>query len=478
MRTLVGVAWNLAEQFAVKGISVFVTLLLAYFLSPEDFGLVAMMAVFISIATTLMDSGFKQALIRLSDATEVDFNTAFYANTILGFVSYSILFTAAPSIAGFYGEEQLTSLIRVTGLVVIINAFQVVQYARLSRALNFKVQFRAALPASLLSAVVAISMAYLGFGVWALVSQMLVSTCFVALFLWLQKLWRPSLCWSANSLKVMYSFGYKLFLSSLLDTGFKNMYVVVIAKLFSTSLAGLYFFADRIRELIIYQLVSSIQKVTYPALSTIQKDPNRLKQNYRKVMTVTCFVLFPIILFIAALAEPIFQLLLPEKWLPAATYLQLMCLAGVIVPVNAINLNILKVLGRSDLFLWLEVIKKCIAIIILIVSFRFGIIAILSGQILSSVLAYFPNSYYSKRFIDYPVREQLKDFLPCFVLASVIGGTILRLQIVLEWSDFTKLIVLGSLAVSVYLIGAWVLHFNAFELIRGLLVNRLKGKTV
>ncbi|MCC5797760.1 MAG: lipopolysaccharide biosynthesis protein [Methylophaga sp.] len=475
-KTLTGLIWNLAEQFTVRGITVIVTLLLAYFLSPEDFGLLAMMVVFISIASALMDSGFKQALIRLPEATQVDFNTAFYANIVLGIISYLILFAAAPSIAGFYEEERLITLIRVAGLVVIINAFQVVQYARLSRALNFKVQFRAAFPASILSALVAITMAYLGFGVWALIAQMLVSAFVVTLCLWWQKIWRPTLSWSANSLKSMYDFGYKLFLSSLLDTGFKNMYVVVIAKLFTTSLAGLYFFADRIRELVIYQIVSAVQKVTYPALATLQQEPTRLKQGYKKVIAVTTFILFPLILFIAALAESIFHLLLPEKWWPASFYLQLMCLAGVLIPVHAINLNILQVLGRSDLFLWLEIIKKSIAVLILVISFRFGIIGILIGQIISSVLAYLPNSYYSKRLIDYPVSEQLTDFLPCLLLAGGIGIVIWWLQAALQWPDFIKLIVLAALAVSAYVIGAWLLRLHALELAQRLIVNRLKGK--
>lgn len=476
-KTIMGVAWNLAEQFAVRGITVIVTLFLAYFLSPDDFGLVAMMAVFISIATSLMDSGFKQALIRLPDATQVDFNTAFYANILLGLFSYLILCLTAPLIAGFYDEERLTILIRVAGLVVIINAFQVVQYASLSRVLNFKVQFRAAFPASIISAVVAITMAYFGFGVWALIAQMLTSALLVVLFLWWQKLWRPTRRWSVASLTTMYQFGYKLFLSGLLDTGFKNMYVVVIAKLFSTSLAGLYFFADRIRELIIFQLVSSIQTVTYPALSRIQTDPDRLKQSYRKVISVTSFILFPLILFIAALAEPIFQFLLPEKWWPAAVYLQLMCLAGVLVPIHAINLNILKVLGRSDLFLWLEVIKKTIAVLILVISFRFGIIGILIGQIVSSVLAYLPNSYYAKRLISYPVSEQLADFLPGLLLACSVGLAVWWLQAVLIWPDIAELIVLGSLSVVTYLLGAWLLRLQALELARELIVYRMKGKT-
>ncbi|AFJ01908.1 capsular polysaccharide repeat unit transporter [Methylophaga frappieri] len=471
-KTLIGVLWNFAEQISVKGISVAVTLVLAYFLSPEDFGLVAMMAVFISIATSLMDSGFRQALIRLPEVSQEDFNTAFFANILLGIISYFLLFICAPAIAGFYGENQLIPLIRVAGVVVIINVFQVVQYACLSREMNFKAQFRAALPATIISAIVALGFAYYGFGVWALVAQMLTSAFFVAIFLWLQNLWRPNLAWSKASLKSMYRFGYKLFLSNLLDTGFKNMFVVVIAKLFSTSVAGLYFFADRIREILIYQMVSSIQKVTFPALANIQGDKERLKQSYKRVITVTTFVMFPIILFFAALAEPLFHSFLPEAWWPSVIYIQLMCLAGVLIPIHAINLNMLKVLGRSDLFLGLEVVKKALAVLILLVSYRFGVEGILLGQIISSVLAYIPNSYYSKRLINYSVTEQLADFMPTLLLAGVIAICVWLVQISLDWSALPEVLLLGAGACLSYLLVSRMLKLPALGYASHLLTNK------
>jgi O-antigen/teichoic acid export membrane protein len=460
-KTTTGILWTLAEQFAVRGVTVLVTLVLAWFLSPEDFGLVAMMAVFIAIATSLMDSGFKQALIRLPEARSEDFNTAFYANLLLGGIAYCLLFLAAPLIADFYSESRLVSLIRVAGVVVVINAFQIVQVAQLSRNLDFKAQFRAALPASLVSAVVAVIMAARGFGVWALITQMIVSASTLTFLLWWQGGWRPGISVSSDSLRQMYGFGYKLFLSGLLDTGFKNMYVIVIAKLFSTSLAGLYFFADRIREMVIFQLVSAIQKVTYPALSTIQSDSLRMKESYRKLVRIASFILFPIILFIGALAEPIFELLLPEKWWPAAVYLQLMCLAGVLIPIHAINLNILKVLGRSDLFLGLELIKKAMAVAILAISYRYGIIGILIGQVATSILGYIPNSYYSKKLINYGIKEQLADFMPALFLASGVGVVAWAGQKMLPWHDLTKLMVLGVACLIVYLLCGRLLRIKA-----------------
>lgn len=470
-KTLTGVAWNLGEQFAVKGISVLVTLLLAYFLSPEDFGLVAMMAVFISIASSLMDSGFKQALIRLPEARQVDLNTAFYANIILGLVAYSLLFFIAPLISDFYAEERLTVLIRVAGLVVVINVFQVVQYACLSRALNFRVQFRAALPASIISAVVAIAMAYSGFGVWALIAQMLVSAAMIIIFLWLQYLWRPTLSWSFSSLKSMYQFGYKLFLADLLDVVFRNLYVVVIAKIFSVSIAGLYFFADKIKELLILRVVTSIQNVTYPALVKVGSSDEKLKLGYKKLIIFTSFVLSPLVLILASLAQPIFIMLLADKWQPASYYFQLMCIAGVLIPMHALNLNILKVKGRSDLSLMIEVVKKILQVAILLVSVNYGVIGILYGQIINSVLALGLNSYFSGMLISYRLDEQLSDFIPHILLSGLIAYTLYNVYVLQVFNDFVIVFLMGPLSIIVYLVSAFVFKLQGLKICSDILRN-------
>lgn len=463
-KTTSGILWNFAEQLGRRGLGIVVTLLLARFLVPADFGLVAMMAVFLALGSTLMDSGFKQALIRLQGATQIDFNSAFYANLVLGALSYTFLFMGAPFITEFYQEPKLIALIRVAALAVPINAFQVVQSAILSRALNFKTQLQATIPATVISGIVAVGLAYADFGVWALVTQMLLAALVTTVLLWRLQGWRPTLSFSKNALASMYVFGYKLFLSGLLDTVFKNIFVVVIAKLFSTTLAGYYFFADRIKELIISQLVISIQTVTYPALSTMQDDNKRLKAGYRKVISVTTFLLFPAVVFMAALAGPLFRVLLPEQWLPAVVYLQLMCFATLLYPLHSINLNILKVKGRSDLFLYLEIIKKLMVVIVLSVSFQFGIMGILIGQIVSSVLAYLPNSYFSAKLINYPVRQQFSDFAPGLVLSAVVGGATYVAVLFFSLPAIVELLVFGTLAAALYLLGAYALKFQALTL--------------
>lgn len=472
-KTTIGVFWNSLQKLASRCITVSVTLFLALFLTPEDFGLVAMMAVFITIANAIMDSGFRQALIQMKSASQIDFNSAFFANVVLSLLSYLILFLCAPLIASFYEQPILVNLIRVAALSVIINSFQVVLIAKLSREINFKLQFKAVLPASIISALVAVLMAYFGYGVWALVAQMLASSFFITLFLSLKGTWWPGLDFSLTSLCSMYNFGYKLFLSALIDTLFKNLYVIIIAKLFSASVAGLYFFADRIREIVIFQLVLSVQNVTFPALATLQDDKARLKLGFRNVNIVTTFILFPVIFFVAALAEPVFHLLLPEKWWLAAMYLQLMCLAGLLIPLHALNLNILQVKGRSDLFLRLEIIKKTILVVILFISFRFGVEGILIGQIVNSFLVMIPNSYFSELLIGYSAREQIRDIIPSLLLSALIGAVLYLTQEFFEVSNLLTLFFIGSIGLILYVILAIAFRVDAYSLVVSLIKSKL-----
>lgn len=477
-KTTIGIIWSFGDQIARRGVSVFVTLLLARFLAPEEYGLVAMMSVFLVLGQTLMDSGFTQALIRKKNVTQVDYSTVFYANIALGLISYTLLFVLAPLVAQFYDNSVLIPLIRVASLAIIISSFQTVQAVHFTRMMNFKVQVQTGLPANLLSGILAIYMAYVGFGVWALVSQMLCGAFLKTVFIWRMQKWWPSWQFDKAVLKDMYSFGYKLFFSSVLDTVFANIYVIIIAKMFTASIIGLYFFANKIRELVIYQLVISIQSVTYPALSTMQQDDVRLKSAYKKVIVVVSFILFPVILFFAVLVDPLFHMLLPSKWLPAVPYLQLMCIASVLYPLHAINLNILKVRGRSDLFLYIEILKKIMIGFILLMSVRYGIHGILIGQIVSSVLAYVPNSYFSKKELGYSITEQFKDFMPSLLLSFMIAmvGYVASPLLSSELPILIVLIVGGGMSIT-YLLFAWLFKFAAIILVKEMLMQKLKKKT-
>ncbi len=475
-RTVVGIVWNFADQIARRGISLVVTIFLARFLVPEDFGLLAMMAVFLNLATYLIEAGFKEALIQKKVATEVDLNTAFYASIVWGLISYGLLFATAPLISDFYEEPRLIDLIRVSGLVIIINSFQVIQSAVLNRDLNFKAQLTASLPAAIISGLIAVAMAYAGYGIWALIAQMLILAMLITIFLWLMKLWRPKWMFSYSSLKKIFGFSGYLIIAGISEIIFVNMYVIVIAKFFSAIIAGNYFFTEKIKDLLLLQLVGSIQTVTYPALSKLQDDPVHLKSGYRKVISVTTFLLFPAMALLAALAEPLFRVFLTEQWLPAVIYLQLLAMAAILYPVHVINLNILKVKGRSDLVLYLGFFKKFIMIIIFVISFKFGIIGILIGQIISSILTYLPNSYFSAKLISYPIREQLADFVPGLILSVLVATFTYILVTVIVWSDIIELLLFGIMSVMLYLAGAHLLKLNAYVLLRQMLNKRLKKR--
>lgn len=473
-KTIAGTLWNFSEQLLTRGIGVAVTIMLAWFLEPEEYGLVAMMSVFLVLSSALVDAGFSQALIRKLNTTPTDYSTAFYANLMFSLLIYLALFLGAPYISGFYQQPVLVELIRVAGLSVFFNAFAFVQKAVLTREMKFKLQLKVSLPAAFLSGALAIYLAYNDYGVWALIIQLVSVAFLTALFYWRLKLWRPSLLFSLKSLKELFSFGGYLLIESVSAIPFRNMYVIVIAKFFSATIAGLYFFADKIKELVMSQFVQSIQNVTYPALAKLQEDDARLKIGFRKVIAVTTFILFPAMVFLAALADPLFATLFSKKWLDAVVFLQLMCLAGLFNPLNAINLNILKVKGRSDIVLYVGIYKKTVAIGIFIFTLQYGVIAILLGQILNSVLAYIPNSYFSSRLIDYTVTEQVADFAPGLVLSFVIALLVYFLQQWVEWLAALEVLVFGLLAIGLYVLIAHVLRLQAYRLVRELLVSKIR----
>lgn len=476
-KTTIGIFWNFAEQLSKQGISIVITLLLARFLIPEDYGLISMMAVFLAVANSLMDSGFKQALIRKIDATKVDFNTAFYANIMLGSVSYLLLFISAPLIASFYNETRLILLIRVAGISILINSFQIIQRACLSRELKFRAQLQATVPSAIISGIIAVIMAFKGFGVWSLVTQMIGSALLTTVFLWSMKLWRPTRNFSRKSFDEMFGFGSKLFLSGLINTLFQNMYIIVIAKIFTATIAGQYYFAKNIKDMVLNQLVTSIQTVTYPALATLQDDDDALKLGYRKIIKVTTFLLFPAMTFMAVLTEPFFNVFLNEQWLPAVPYLQLMCIAGIMYPLHSINLNILKVKGRSDLFLYLEIIKKISIVIILYFSIQFGVFGILIGQIASSIISYIPNSYFSGKLIDYSAKEQIFDILPNLVLSGIIAILVYYCISMLILPALLELLLFGSLAGVTYIGASYIFKLDAIIAVEQIVKDTLKKRS-
>lgn len=476
-KTLHGIFWSLLERGGQQGIQLVISIILARILLPAQFGLIAMLAIFMAIAQSFLDSGFGSALIQKKDATQVDSCSIFYFNIVVGIVAAGLLCLAAPWIAAFYEEPALIPLTRFLSLNLVINSFALIQSALLVRRVDFKTQLKVSIVATIGSGTIGIILAYRGFGVWSLAIQSVTSTIFRTVLLWFFTKWRPSLVFSFAALKSMFAFGSKLLFSGLLDTIFRNIYLVIIGKIFTATDLGFYSRAKSCTRLSTENLTSSISRVTFPVFSSIQDDNSRLRRGVQKALTTLNFLNFPMMIGLLVIAKPLVLVLLTEKWLPCVPYLQLLCVVGLLLPLHVINLNVLMAKGRSDLFLRLEVLKKVLVVIAIAVTYRWGIQAMIYGQIGVSILAYYLNSYYTGRFISYPLREQIFDLLPYLGMAIVMGIAVYALQL-LPFPNNWSLLVSQVLA-GVIIYGAMNLIFrtSAFSEIIDLLRDMLKPHT-
>lgn len=457
-KTVKGVFWSSAERFSVQGIQFFVMIVMARLLTPKDYGLVGMLTIFIAIAQSLIDSGFSQALIRKQHRTETDNSTVFYFNVVVGLLLYAIFYISAPWVARFYDSPELTALMRVVCLSVVFNSLAVVQRALLTVCIDFKTQAKASLTAAIISGIVGISMAYAGFSYWSIAAQQLINLGLNTLLLWIFARWHPCRTYSWTSFRELFAFGSKLMVSGLLDVVYRNMYLLVIGKVFTASSLGYYTRANQFAEFPSSNLTGIMQRVTYPVLCQIQDNDERLAQIYRRFLRLSAFLIFPLLVGLSAVAEPFVLLLLKEQWLFAATLLQIICFAMMWYPIHAINLNLLQVKGRSDLFLRLEIIKKAIAVLILCVTIPMGLIAMCVGQILSSLIALIVNTNYTGKLIQVGFLRQMRDLLPTLLLSLSMWGVVYGITSCL--SGIILQLIVGIVAGMVYYIALSALfHF-------------------
>lgn len=448
-----GVGWSFIDNLSSSGITFLVGLVLARLLTPSEYGIMAILTIFIAVSNSIVDSGFSNALIRKTDARRVDYNTVFLFNLLVSGLLYVVLFLAAPAISRFFKEPLLVEVMRVIGWVLVINALAIIPRTLFVKEVNFKTQTKVSLIASISSGVIGIGMALAGLGVWSLVGQQLSRQLLNTLFLWIYCTWRPTWEFSIQSFKELFGFGSKLLLSGLLDTVFKEIYSLVIGRCYTSAQLGQYTRANQFNQIFSSNLTSVIQRVSYPVLSSIQNEPERLREAYRKVIKSTMLISFACMLGLAAVARPLIIILIGEKWLPAVGFLQIICFSGMLYPLHAINLNILQVKGRSDLFLRLEIIKKIIAVGPLVLGVLFSIEYMLWGSVCTSLIAYFLNSYYSADLIDYPTKEQIKDILPTFLVSFVTAAAMwsLTLLSLSNWLLFPLQCLLGiALAILIY----------------------------
>ena len=413
--------WSAVENVTRLGVTFVVSIILARLLSPEEYGLIGILTIFIALFNAIVDSGFTNALIRKQDVTDADYSTVFYVNLVLSAVLATLLFCCAKPIAVFFERPELVELTKVMSSVVVINALAVVQRARTTKAIDFKTQTKIAFISSISSGAIGIAMAYLDYGVWALVGQQISNQLLSTIFFWRYNKWVPKLIFSWSSFKEMWAFGSKLLASGLIDTAWKEIYQVVIGKCYSPATLGLYTRAKQFADICSSNLTSVVQRVSYPVLSSIQDDKVRLKLAYKRVIKTTMLPTFVLMLGMAACAESMIQVLVGEQWIGCVPMLQIICTYGMLYPLHALNLNMLQVQGRSDLFLKLEIIKKIIAIGPLLLGIFVDIYLMLVGSLVTSLIAYYLNAYYSGPFLNYSIKEQVKDILPSLGVAMAMA---------------------------------------------------------
>ena len=431
-KTVKGVSWSIADNVCKLGVQFIVGVVLANLLSPDEFGIIGMVVIFTSIADSIVNSGFSSALIQKKNVENIDYCTVFYFNMVLSVLLYAVLYFSAPAISHFFNEPQLISVTRVLGIVLFINALAIVQRTILVKKIDFKTQTIISLLSAVSSGLIGIGMALKGFGVWSLVCQTLSLQGMNTALLWVFNRWFPSWQFSVTSFKTLFSFGSKLLVAGLISTIWNDIYYIVIGRFYNANTLGQYTTARQYEGVFSNNLTSVIQRVSFPVLSSIQDETERLREGYRKIIKVTMLITLSCLLGVAAIAKPAILILIGEEWSPCIVYLQILCLAGITYPINSINLNILNVKGRSDIYLKLEIIKKIIGIGPIILGVIYSIEWMLWGGVIISVIAYFLNAYYSGKIIDYPILNQLNDIMPGFF----ITGTMALITWAISWIDF------------------------------------------
>lgn len=472
-KTVKGLGWSLLDNAARYGMQFVIGIVLARLLSPDDYGLLGLTGIFTVVCTALVNGGFTTALIRKKDATDDDFNTAFICNFGMSLLLYAVVFVCAPLIAEFFGRDELVALVRVSSLGLIIGALGMVQQTRLTKRIDFKTQTKITLVSTSISGVVGIIMAVMGFGVWALVAQQLMSHVLCTLQLYIYNRWQPHLRFSFESFHNLFGFGWKMMVSAFLEAVWKELYQVVVGKFYNPATLGQYTRAQHYSRLFSQNLTTVIQRVTYPVLSSIQDEPERMVSAYRRIIRTSMFITAVTLFFLGAVSEPLIYCMIGPKWHEASTYLPLICLSSTLYPLHAINLNMLQVQGRSDLFLGLEIIKKIIGLAPLFVGAFIGIMPMLWVNIGVGVIAYFLNSYYSGRLLGYSSWMQLCDVAPSYALAMAIALSVWFLKY-LPLNYWLVLPLQIAIGVMVFFTLSKLFKLNEYKEIMDILRNRKK----
>lgn len=465
--------WRFAERCGAQLVTFIVSIVLARILDPKDYGTIALVTVFTTILQVFVDSGLGTALIQKKDADDLDFSSVFYFNFIVCIILYVGMFIAAPYIALFYKDTTLTPVIRVISLTIVISGVKGIQQAYVSKNMLFKRFFFSTIGGTIFSAVLGIAMAYMGYGVWALVAQQLSNTAIDTLILWLTVKWRPKKMFSYERLKGLFSFGWKLLISSLLDTAYNNLRNLIIGKLYSSSDLAFYNQGEKFPKVIVMNINASIDSVLLPTMSVEQDNPERIKQMTRRAIKTSTYVMAPLMMGLAFCAEPIVRLVLTDKWIFCIPFLRIFCITYMFWPVHTANLNAINAMGRSDWFLRLEIIKKIVGLAILLSTMWFGVMAMAYSLLLSSVLSQIINSWPNRKLLKYGYLEQVRDFAPGILLAVLMGICVHFVEY-MSLPMIVTLVVQIVLGAIIYIVGSAILKLEEFQYLLEMIKSIMK----
>ncbi len=454
--------WRLAERMGAKAVEFIVSIVLARLLAPEVYGTIALVTVFITILQVFVDGGLGNALIQKKDADSTDFSTVFFFNIAFCSVLYSLLFLAAPLIAGFYDDATLTPVIRVLGLTVLVSGVKNVQQAYVSRHMMFHRFFYATLGGTVGAAALGIWLAYHEYGIWALVAQQVFNVTMDTIILWFTVKWRPTWSFSFSRLKMLYAYGWKLLASHLIETVYADIRQLIIGKMYTKSDLAYYNRAKQFPQFITANINTSINSVIFPSMAQVQDDPDKVKGMTRRAIKVSTFIMAPMMMGLAACSETVIRILLTEKWLPCVPYLIIFCITHMFLPIHTANLNAIKAIGRSDLYLKLEIIKKVVGVIALLISMNFGVMAMAYSLLITSAINQVINSWPNKKLLNYAYIEQFKDILPNIMLAAAMGLMVYAVEFI-GLNKWLTLAIQVPLGVVIYVAGSKLFKLDSFD---------------
>lgn len=467
--------WRFAERCGAQLVTFVVSIVLARILSPDDYGTVALVTVFTTILQVFVDSGLGVALIQKKNADDLDFSSVFYFNFVVCIVLYAGMFFAAPIIASFYNDLTLIPIIRVISLTIVISGIKGIQQSFVSRNMLFRRFFFSTLGGTIFSAILGVAMAYAGCGVWAIVAQQLSNTAIDTLILWLTVKWRPKKMFSWERLKTLFSFGWKLLISSLLDTGYSNLRSLVIGKMYSPSDLAYYNQGDKLPSIVITNINTSIASVLLPTLASKQDDRKQLKNMTRRAIKTSTYIIAPLMMGLAFCAPPIVRLILTEKWVPCVPYLRIFCITYMFYPIHTANLNAINAMGRSDYFLKLEIAKKVIGMLLLLLTMRISVMAMAYSLLVSMVTSMMINSWPNKKLLKYSFKEQIIDILPNIFIVILMGGMVSTIYI-FKLSDVMTLAIQIPLGAIAYIGLSIIFKIEEFQYLKNMAEEMLKSK--